>query len=95
MAEFADLTKELMQLMRRADHGDIVPGGEHEIAVRDRHAALALHGADQDALAVAAAKIVQAQAIELTALAQLELDKLHEPVCKWLDFCGGRKTQRA
>lgn len=79
MAEFADLTKELMQLMRRADHGDIVPGGEHKIAVRDRHAALALHGTDQDALAVAAAKIIQAQAIELTALAQLELDKLHEP----------------
>ena len=95
MAEFADLTKELMQLMRRADHGDIVPGGEHKIAVRDRHAALALHGTDQDALAIAAAKIVQAQAIELTALAQLELDKLHEPVCKRLDFCSGRKTQRA
>ena len=92
MAEFADLAKELMQLMRRADDGDIVPGGEHKIAVRDRDIAVAFHGADEDAVTVAAAKIVQAQTVELAALAQLELDKLHEPVCKRLDFCSGRET---
>ena len=95
VAELADLAKQLVQLVRRADHGDIVAGGEHKVAVRDRDAALALHGADEDAVAVAAAEIVQAQAVELAALAQLELHELHEAVGKRLDLRGGREAQRA
>ena len=95
VAELADLAKQLMQLVRRADHGDIVAGGEHKVAVRDRNAALALHGADEDAVAVAAAEIVQAQTVELAALAQLELHELHKAVGKRLDLRGGRETQRA
>ena len=95
MAELADLAKQLMQLVRRADHGDIVPGGEHKVTVRDRDAALALHGADKDTVAVAAAEIVQAQAVELAALAQLELHELHKAVGKRLDLRGGREAQCA
>ncbi len=94
VAELADFAKQLMQLVRRADHGDIVPGGEHEIAVRDRDTALALHGADENAVAVAAAKIVQAQAVKLAARAQLKLHEFHKAVAKRLDFRSRRKAQR-
>ena len=93
VAELADLAKQFVQLVRCTDHGDIVSGGEHKVAVRDRDAALTLHGTDEDAVAVAAAEIVQTQAVELAALAQLELHELHEAIGKRLDLRGGREAQ--
>ena len=94
VAKLTDLAKQFVQLVRCTDHGDIVSGGEHKVAVRDRDAALTLHGTDEDAIAVAAAEIVQTQAVELAALAQLELHELHEAIGKRLDLRSGREAQR-